>query len=175
MSNPFIAQITLFGGNFAPRGWAYCDGQLLQIASNQALFSLLGTTFGGDGEVTFALPDLRGRVPVGPRQGPGLDSVPLGGRAGSNDTTLTQQQIPAHSHTATLRAKAGTGNTDDAAGNALAQTGDDLYAVEAPDTDMDSSSVTIANTGGGEAHSNMQPSLGVNYIIALIGIFPSPN
>lgn len=169
MSEPFVAQIMLFGGNFAPRGWAFCSGQLLPIAQNQALFSLLGTTFGGNGQTTFALPDLRGRVPVHPGQGPGLSNVQLGEVAGSETRALSVNQLPSHSHGAavTQAAKAATrpsGMVPSAGGD---------YAP-APDGSTFNPAF-IQAAGGGQPLDIRQPYLGVNYIIALQGIFPARN
>jgi microcystin-dependent protein len=172
MSEPFIGQIVMFGGNFAPRSWAFCDGQLLPISQNQALFSILGTTFGGDGRTTFGLPDLRGRVPLHPGSGPGLTTRRLGEKRGDETVTLTTNQIPSHTHT--LRAKAGPGSTINPASASLAADASGVaagYTSAAPDADM--SSQSILNTGGSQSHQTMPPFLGVNFIIALVGIFPS--
>ena len=185
----------MFGGNFAPRGWALCDGQLLPISQNQALFSILGTTYGGDGRTTFALPDMRGRVPLHPGTGPGLATYGLGQKGGTENETLSVAQIPSHSHstttrmagTATLMAygTSGKGNerVKNPAGNALTHGTQKIYSGEEADTAMDSSSialtiggsVSVGNTGGGQAHNNLQPYLAVNFIIALNGTFPSRN
>lgn len=183
---PFIGQIIMFGGNFAPRGWAFCDGQLLAISSHSALFSILGTTYGGDGRTTFGLPELRGRVAVhsGNGPGPGLQQMKLGQKGGSATTTLNLANLPAHTHTATvnstlkLRASSATGNTDDPDGSTLAG-GLDSYVSGNADVDLNSSmlngGVTVQNssTGSGKAFNNMQPYQGVNYIIALVGTYPS--
>ena len=182
MSDPFIAQITMFAGNFVPRSWAFCDGQLLPISQNQALFSILGTTYGGDGRTTFALPDLRGRVAIGPRQGSGLSSYGLGQRGGSQSVVITQNQIPAHAHTAASVAHAvePAGNSNDAADNYWADdagVSSGTYHTGPPNATMnaDAVSTTVDDTGGGQGHENRQPYLAVNYIIALTGIFPSRN
>lgn len=172
MSEPFIAQIMMFGGNFAPRGWALCNGQLLPIAQNTALFSLLGTTFGGNGQTTFALPDLRGRVPIHPGQGPGLSSYDLGQQSGVENTTLTVNQMPAHSHTATLRASTQPANDTLPTGNYLADGG--AYQT-ATNTTMNANAVTGGIAGGSQPFSILQPYTCVNFIIALEGIFPSRN
>ncbi len=177
---PFIGQVILFAGNFNPRGWAFCDGQLLPISSNSALFSILGTTYGGDGRTTFGLPDLRGRVAVHEGTGPGLPAVRLGQKSGNATTTLAVQNLPSHTHTIantlTLRASSATGNTDDADGGTLAG-GLDTYVEGNADVDLNatmlSGAVTAQNTGSGTAFSNMQPYLGLNYIIALVGTYPS--
>jgi microcystin-dependent protein len=175
-SEPFLAQITMFAGNFAPRGWAFCDGQLLSINQNPALFSLLGTTFGGDGRTTFGLPDLRGRTAIGPRSGPGLTDHRLGEKGGTETVTLNESQIPGHSHTATAVGTDATGNSETPGGNTWASRSRDRdYSSNAPDANMKAGSVTIANTGGGQSHPNMQPFIAINHIIALVGVFPSRN
>ena len=175
MSEPFIGQIQPFGFNFAPRNWAQCDGQLLPIAQNQALFSLLGTTYGGDGRVTFALPDLRGRTALHYGTGPGLSPRTIGQRSGSETATLTAAQLPPHSHTVAFKTGPGTSNV--AAGNVPAQDAgvqSATYSDAAADGTMDAS--MIPNSGGqGQGHPNMQPYLVVNWCIALQGIFPSRN
>jgi microcystin-dependent protein len=169
---PFIGEVQWFAGNFAPRGWALCDGQLLPISSNTALFSILGTTYGGDGRTTFALPDVRGRVLIGTGQGPGLTNRPLGQKSGQENVTLTAQQIPAHSHP--LTASSGAANATTPAGTVLASPGRTrIYDSGGPNVSM--STASIDPTGGGQAHPNMQPSLVLNCIIALQGIFPSRN
>ncbi|MCA9649699.1 MAG: phage tail protein [Myxococcales bacterium] len=160
----------MFAGNFAPRGWALCDGQLLSIAQNQALFSILGTTYGGDGINTFALPDLRGRAPVGWGHGPGLSDYRLGEATGSETVTLTVNQIPSHGHT--LQA---TGETPDGSSDPRNKTlaGADIYHGAAGEGAMSQSSIT--NTGGSQSHDNIQPVLALSFIIALQGLFPSRN
>ena len=186
--DPMMASIMIFAGNFAPRGWAFCDGQLLAIASHSALFSLLGTTYGGDGRTTFALPDLRGRVAVGPRHGPGLSNYNLGERGGVETVTLNLTQIPSHNHLATVTEGSaflpvnttdGDADSTSPAAGVLANTGDDLYAsgtsngnypVGAPVT---GTQVTILPNGGNQWHTNIQPFLSINYIIAMQGFFPS--
>lgn len=182
MSEPFIGQITMFAGNFAPRSWAFCNGQLLAIAQNSALFSVLGTTYGGDGRNTFGLPDLRGRVPIAPGQGPGLSPRNLGSRGGNESTTLTEANLPAHNHeiTATAKCKSTAGNSNDAVGNVWA---DDAGRASAtfssapPDADMNANSIDAESqeTGGSQSFNNMQPYLAINYIIALQGTYPSRN
>lgn len=179
---PFIAQIVMFGGNFAPRGWAFCDGQLLPISQNTALFSLLGTTYGGDGRTTFALPDLRGRVPMHAGQGPGLTHRQLGERVGSEQVTLSLLQIPAHNHT--LFASPNNGTDPSPINNFIGKhqvtidrtntvNGNSFTPVASGLGSMNGSS--ISNTGGSQPHTNVQPTLVINYIIALVGIFPSRN
>lgn len=167
--DPFIAEIILFGGNFAPRGWAFCDGQLLPISQNTALFSLLGTIYGGDGRTTFALPDLRGRVPIHPGTGPGLSTVRLGERGGQETVTLGVANLPSHSHLA--HGTQGAQTATRPAGNVPSASG--AYAA-APDTSPMNADF-IKNTGGSQPFPNRQPYLGVNYIIALVGVFPSRN
>ena len=172
---PFIGMIQLFGFNFAPRGWALCDGSLLSIAQYSALFSLLGTTYGGNGQTTFALPDLRGRVPIGYGQGPGLSVNGLGQASGSENVMLVSTQIPAHAHQ--MMASASTPSAGDAGANSLGSlgrgTGANIYAPGATNQVSMGSATSIA--GGSQPHSNMQPYLAMNYCIALEGIFPSRN
>ncbi len=169
----FLGQIQLFGFNFAPRGWAFCRGQLLPINQNQALFSLLGTMYGGDGRTTFALPDLQGRAIVGFDQGPGLSDFRQGERGGTETVTLLVANMPAHNHQ--LTATDSDANSDEASNGArLATAGVGIYASGA------SASVTLAadsttSTGGGQPFNNRSPYLGANYCIALQGIFPSRN
>ena len=182
---PFIAQIILFGGNFAPRGWAFCDGQLLSISQNQSLFSILGTTYGGDGRTSFGLPDLRGRTAIGPRNGPGLSSYREGQKGGVQDVTLNITQMPSHNHIATsvstLGGQSAPGD-DDALGAGVSiasgsSSGSEIFSESTPNTVMNAGSVatttTVLNQGGNLAHTNMQPFLASNYIIALLGVYPS--
>lgn len=169
---PLMAQIMLFGGNFAPRGWAFCDGQLLPIAQYNALFSLLGTTYGGDGRTTFGLPDLRSRVAVHKGNGPGLPSINLGQKGGAADNTLTVANLPAHGHTAQLNATTGAAEDDDPSGNVLATASSEIYGSGA-NAQMGDDSIKVGQTGGGQPVGNMQPFLGLNYIICLNGIYPS--
>jgi len=175
-SEPFIGQIQIFGFNFPPRGWAFCDGQLLSISSNTALFSLLGTTFGGDGRTTFGLPDLRGRVAVHVGNGPGLPQVRWGQRAGAPTVVLNNIHLPPHNHTATVHASSAQGTEQGPDGNLLADDRRETqYSASAPDVTMDSAMVTVGNTGGGQAFSIMQPYLGLYHSISMVGIFPSRN
>jgi microcystin-dependent protein len=177
---PFIAQIIMFGGNFAPRGWAFCDGQLLPISQNSALFSLLGTTYGGDGRTTFGLPDLRGRVAIHPGNGPGLSSYRQGQKGGSETNTLTTNQLPSHNHAAAGTAKSVSGEGDTAVPTdkypAKSGVGDPDYGTT-PDGSMAAGGVdvTVQNTGGGQSVNNIQPYGTVQFIIALQGTFPSRN
>jgi microcystin-dependent protein len=175
-SEPFLGQIDTFGFNFPPRGWAFCDGQLLSISSYTALFSLLGTTFGGDGRVTFGLPDLRGRVAVHPGQGPGLTNVRWGERGGVETRTLTVSNMPAHNHAAFLQATDTLGNTTDPDGNIQAvKNRTNIYSTAVPNVTMNAASVTVANSGGSQAFSVRDPYLGIYHSIALMGIYPSRN
>lgn len=174
---PFIGQILMFGGNFAPRGWALCDGQLLPISQWQALFSILGTTYGGDGRTTFGLPDLRGRIPIHAGNGPGLSSRPLGQKGGSESNFLTVQQLPSHSHNASGTIQLGT-PSNQASGNGHflpVTTGANFYSDAQGNGSLNSNSVnvTTSNTGGSREINNIQPFQVVNYIIALQGLFPS--
>jgi microcystin-dependent protein len=170
--DPFIGTIRYFGFNFAPRGWAFCDGQLLAVNQNEALFALLGTTYGGDGRTTFGLPDMRGRLPVHQGQGPGLSSRSMGQKGGAEVVTLSANQI-GHSHT--LRGNSGVGNQSTPTGHALAEdTGDTTYRNEAPSVAMHADSIGTAS-GGGQSHENRPPFLGVTCNIALVGVFPSRN
>lgn len=174
MAEPFIGQITPVGFNFAPRGFAFCNGQLQSIASNTALFSLLGTTYGGDGKVTFALPDLRGRTPIHQGQGPGLPDYVMGEMSGIENVTLIQTEIPMHTHLVNAD-NAGTGVADPKGAFPAAEpSGQGITAFTATaNTTMNV--MMIGVTGSGVAHNNLQPLLTVNYIIALEGIFPARN
>ena len=170
-AEPFLGEIMLVPYNFAPRGWAFCNGQILSIAQNTALFSLLGTTYGGNGQTTFALPDLRGRCALSSGQGPGLSQYDLGEVTGTESVTLTSTQIPPHPHT--------VGAVDDDAASAtptnalLANITAKGYSKAAANTTM--SPAMIGGGGGGQPHANLQPLLVLNYCIALEGIFPSRN
>jgi microcystin-dependent protein len=171
MSEPFLGEIRMFGGNFAPRGWAFCNGQILSIAQNTALFSLLGTTYGGNGQTTFALPDLRGRSPMHWGQGPGLTNRTLGERSGTEAVKLTRSQMPAHSHE--MRATGTPANSVAPVNRLLAVGGNQYQATWDQATVM--SSRSIGPTGSDQPHANMHPYLAVSFIIALEGIFPSRN
>jgi microcystin-dependent protein len=171
-SEPFIGEIQLVGFNFAPIGWATCSGQLVAISQNEALFTLIGTTYGGDGQQTFALPDLRGRRIVGAGQGPGLSNYVNGQVGGEESVTLTLVQMPQHSHTPNASSAPGTSLTP--AGNYWAsQTATALYSNAPAPANM--AAGLIGNAGGNQPHDNMQPYLVMNYIIALEGIYPSRN
>ena len=169
MAEPFLSEIRLMSFEFAPKGWALCNGQLLPINQNQALFSLLGTTFGGDGRVNFALPDLRGRTPIHVGSG-----HTLGERGGEQAHTLSIPEIPTHTHV--LNASATDGNApvpSGPSGNVLARTVNQIYGPAGNLTSL--SPATVMNVGGSQAHLNMQPFLTISFCIALQGIFPSPN
>ena len=181
-----IGEIRMFGGNFAPRGWALCDGQLLAISSNSALFSILGTTYGGDGRTTFGLPDLRGRIPMHPGNGPGLNNRNLGEKGGIERVTLTNSELPSHSHPATSNATMKAISTEGDSANpkeripAKSGAGDPDYGEESnADTSLHSDAISVntnvGNAGGNESHQNLQPYQCVNFIICLQGIFPSRN
>jgi microcystin-dependent protein len=169
-----MATILLFGGNFEPQGWAYCNGQIMSIAQNSALFALVGTTYGGDGRVTFALPDLRGRVAVGTGQGPGRSNYVLGQLGGVESQTLTQGQLPAHTHSVGVPTTDGTGTSDEPNGNILALQNATVYAA-AGAANGTYGGVTASAAGGNQPVSLVPPYLALNYIIALEGIFPSRN
>jgi microcystin-dependent protein len=176
--DPFIGEVILFGGNFAPQGWAFCHGQLLSISQNTALFSLLGTTYGGDGQTTFALPDLRGRAPIGAGQGPGLNNRMLGSSGGEETHTLQVNELPPHDHAIQLElfASSSPAHRRSPDGAALAATnGEAVYSEPSNLSPMSDDALdgTVANTGQGQAHNNMSPYLALNYIIALQGIYPS--
>lgn len=169
MSEPFIGQIVQFAGNFAPRGWAFCSGQLLPIASNSALFSILGTTYGGDGRTTFALPDLRGRVAIHPGNGPGLSDYRQGSIGGRERVTLTVAELPNHTHTTRRAFRAGPGTTTSPSGAVVAEAEEDIYGT----ADANDAGPATGATGGSVPFDVRQPFGTVNFIIALQGIFPS--
>jgi microcystin-dependent protein len=196
--DPTLAEIRLFAGNFAPLGWSFCQGQLMSIAENTALFSLLGTTYGGDGQVTFALPDFRGRLATGTGSGPGLSSMDLGQMAGSESVALVITEMPMHNHTATIQGaptvSVSSGNatqTAATAGASIATPGSLVsrafvatlgYNTTTPDIALNAASMNLAPVtvttglnGGSQPHDNMQPYLGMNFIIATEGIYPSRN
>ena len=167
MPDPFLGELALVPYNFAPKGWALCHGQLLPINQNQALFALLGTTYGGNGQTTFALPDLRGRVPISSGQGPGLESYALGQMGGAERVAITASQMPAHNHA--LNVHSGKSLQTSPTGNLLAN--GSVYTSEPANGVAGDSAV--ANAGSGQAHENRQPFLTLNWIIALQGVFPS--
>jgi microcystin-dependent protein len=166
MATPFVGEIRLFAGNFAPSGWAFCNGAIQSIAENPTLFTLIGTTYGGDGVNTFALPDLQGRVPV--HQGPGFV---IGQRAGSEVVTLTSNQLPAHTHV--LRASTFDGRVGTPDNAVLAAPPINSYGSGTPSVPM--AAAGVGSAGGGQPHDNMAPFTTITYIIALFGIYPSPN
>ena len=178
-SEPYIGEISMFAGNFPIRGYAFCQGQLLSIAQNTALFSILGTTYGGNGQTTFALPDLRGRAPIGQGQGSGLSPQTLGQMAGSETVTLLSTQMPAHTHTATVtpRGVSDAGNTAVPTGAYPANTGalDKEYNTSGTLVNMGAATVTVDAAGGSQPHNNMTPYLVIYFLIALEGLFPSRN
>ncbi|AUC74426.1 phage tail protein [Olleya sp. Bg11-27] len=192
-ADPLLGSISMFAGNFAPRGWEFCNGQLVQISQNTALFSLLGTIYGGDGRTTFALPDLRGRAPIhsgggsGGSAGPGLAPRPIGQKQGDEYHTLTTVEMPSHNHLAQGEIKVSSGNAtlQSATNNSTIATPgspggrnfDATYGFNEATPDItlnaNSNSVQTQNSGGNQPHNNMQPYLAVNFIIAVVGIFPS--
>lgn len=182
MSNPFLGEIRIFAGNFNPRGWAFCAGQLLPIAQNDALYALIGTTFGGDGQVTFGLPDLRGRSVIGQGQGPSLSSYVVGQMSGSENVTLNSGNLPSHDHvlnawnsdatTSAAGPSVGLGNPLDAVSGQSSL----FYLTTGAGANTPALAAdTIMPSGGNQPHDNMAPSLVLNYIIALEGVFPSRN
>lgn len=174
MSEPFVAEIRIFAGDFAPRGWAFCDGQLLPVAQNTALFSLIGTTYGGDGSTTTALPNMQGRSPMHPGRGPGLTAKRLGQRGGVEAVTLSEAQIPSHSHTLVGSIEEtefdGTSNPENSVTGKV-ESGKDMYSAASNLQPL--APETIKAAGGSQLHNNMQPYLTMNFIIALQGLYPS--
>jgi microcystin-dependent protein len=179
VSSPFLGEIRIFGFSFPPKGWAACAGQTLSISQNTALFSLLGTTYGGNGQTTFQLPDLQGRVILSSGQGPGLTNRNLGEKQGSAGVTLTIQQIPSHNHPANCSNLPGS-----LTGNPLGTPVNQVWAADAggvtqeyapPNTLQTMNASAIGNAGGGQPHENQSPYLVINYSIAMVGIFPSRN
>jgi microcystin-dependent protein len=174
MANPFVAEIRIFAGNFAPKGWALCDGQLLPISQNTALFSLLGTTYGGDGKSNFALPNLQGCAPMQAGQGPGLSLRDLGETGGEQTVTLLQTEMPAHSHTA--QGSTGSDQTtpvNNAWASGAKLGGGNLYVPTNPQTNVQMNPFATSIAGGNLPHNNMPPFLGLTFIIALQGVFPA--
>lgn len=170
MSDPFVGEIRMFGGNFAPVGWALCNGQIVPISQNTALFSLLGTQYGGNGTSTFALPNLQGLTPMHQGQGPGLTPRTMGDQGGVETVTLTQQQLPAHTHLP--QATIGAGNRQSPAGANWSSIRGRLYGTTAGVT---MATGALSSTGGSQPHNNVAPYLAVTFIIALNGIFPARN
>lgn len=169
MANPYVGEIRLFAGNFAPAGWMLCQGQLLSIAENDVLFALIGTTYGGDGQTTFALPDLRGRVPVHQGQGPGLSPRGLGELGGTETVTLLSAQMPAHTHA--MHASTAVASGTAPGGALLAATSVASYDPGVGLTPM--AAGAVGSAGGAQPHDNMAPTLVVNHIISVFGVFPS--
>ena len=172
MGQPFIGEIRMFGGSFAPAGWAFCNGATMPISENDALFTLIGTTYGGDGQETFQLPDLQGRLPMHAGQGPGLSqNYQLGEKGGVESVTLTTQQIPVHNH-AWLVSNGISAQTNPT-NNVVSQSSQaQIYIEDTASANM--SAAAIGPVGGSQPHTNVQPFLCINYIISLFGIFPSP-
>jgi microcystin-dependent protein len=167
--DPFLGQIVLFAGNFAPRGWALCQGQLLPINQNQALFSLFGTIYGGDGRTTFALPDMRGRAPVSFGQGPGLSNRNIGEKGGSETNVITVSNMPSHNHGVAVPVS--TGAPEENAG----YLGSSAIYTEDATPGSSYPGITVSSSGGGMPVNNLQPFLSLNYIVCLQGVFPSRN
>lgn len=172
MADPFIGEIKMFGGNFAPSGYAKCDGQLLSISQNSALFSLLGTYYGGDGRTTFGLPDFRGRVPMNSGQGAGLSNRPLGEKSGSETNTLTSANLPSHTHPVSPPANASEGQRVEPDSNYPAA-GEEPTKPYAPGTDTNLATFDTGASGNNTPVNNVQPYQVVTFIIALVGIYPS--
>lgn len=173
MAEPFVGEIRMFAGNFAPRGWSYCDGQLLAVSQNDALFSLLGTIYGGDGRTTFGLPDLRGRLPIHAGSGPGLSPRRLGAKSGMEKVTLATTQLPSHTHAPAATAAVANQGTPSTA-RVLAQAGTiSAYQSGNPSTTVAMNTNSVSKIGGGRDHTNLMPFECVHFIIALFGIYPS--
>jgi microcystin-dependent protein len=173
MGEPFVGEIRMFGGNFAPAGWAFCQGQLMPIAENDTLFTLIGTTYGGDGQQTFGLPDLQGRIPV--HAGTGNDGITyqIGEKGGVESVTLTTSQIPAHTHVPIATTDAGTLSSPANATWAAAGTGEQLYSTPPNPPASAMNAQGILPTGGSQPHENIAPYLAISFIISLFGVFPS--
>lgn len=169
MSEPFVGEIRMFAGNFAPRGWAFCDGQLLAVSQNDALFSLLGTIYGGDGRTTFGLPDLRGRIPIHAGTGPGLSNRRLGAQGGAENVTLAVNQLSNHGHP--LQSSANVATSTNPADNAFNRSVGDAYTSDLTPQNMNAG--VVSTIGGSQSHTNLMPYLCINFIIALVGIYPS--
>lgn len=172
MGEPFVGEIRMFGGSFAPAGWAFCSGQLMPISENDTLFNLIGTTYGGDGAQTFGIPDLQGRLPIHMGQGPGItQNYVIGEKAGVETVTLTVNQIPSHTHNAI--GQSGNGNQPGPGGGVWASSTLNEYSNVAADTNMNAAAIAIE--GGNQPHENLMPYLAVTFIISLFGVFPTPN
>jgi len=172
MATPFLGQIKLFAGNFAPRGYIFCTGQLLTISQFSAVFALIGTTYGGDGVQTFGLPDLQSRLPVSQGQGPGLSNFTIGQSFGSENVTLTANQMPAHTHAVVANSSVGSVGPS---GAIWASTNAAVLAFGASGTNTLMNTASVSQAGSSQAHNNVMPVLAVNFIFALDGIFPSRN
>jgi microcystin-dependent protein len=173
MSNPFLAEIRIFTGNFAPKGWAQCDGQLMPISQNTALYSLLGTTYGGNGTSNFALPNLQGCAPMQAGQGPGLSLRDLGETGGEQTVTLLQTEMPAHSHGAEAAATSTSASPQNNAWGSGQKGFGNVYAASNPSTNVQMNPFALSIAGGNLPHNNMPPFLGLTFIIALQGVFPT--
>ncbi|MBV9671812.1 MAG: phage tail protein [Verrucomicrobia bacterium] len=171
MAEPFLGEIRLFGFNFPPTGWAPCDGRLLSIAQNTALFALLGTSYGGDGQTTFGLPDLRSRVPINQGAGPGLSFYTIGQAGGVEQVSLSPAQIPTHNHS--FACQTAGGNAQTPKGNFLAVDASGLTALYSTTENATMAPAAVSNTGQNQGHTNLQPYLVLNFCIALAGIFPA--
>ena len=171
MSEPFVAEIRIFAGNFAPRGWAFCNGQILPVAQNTALFSLIGTTYGGDGRTTTALPNLEGRAPMHPGRGPGLTSRRLGQRTGSENVTLSESQMPNHTHSMMANGFPASFQIPETNRTFARSTNGNAYHTSSSLVSMGNN--MLLSTGGSQSHTNLQPFLTMNFIIALVGLYPS--
>lgn len=172
---PTLSEIRIFAGNYAPRSWMFCDGRLLQISQYTALFALVGTIYGGNGTTTFALPDLRGRIPVGTGQSPGSSDVNLGEVGGSETVTLNVMEIPSHIHTGHGNASPNAGSLGDPNGALLATAPENIYTSGPASVPMAMNTVQVGLNNGNQPHNNIMPILAMNYIIAVEGIFPSRN
>jgi microcystin-dependent protein len=171
MAEPFYAEVRIWALNFAPRGWAFCNGQILPISQNTALFSIVGTTFGGDGRTTFGLPNLQGRAAMHPGNGPGLTPRRWGEKAGAETHTLSQAELPAHNHQ--MKCQSGNANTQNPSGAYLATELGPATPYSNGGTNAQMAASALGSTGGNQAHNNMQPFLALNFCIALTGIYPS--
>ena len=170
MTQPFIGEIRMFAGNFNPAGWEFCNGQLVPISENETLFQLIGTTYGGDGQSTFALPNLQSRIPIHQGQGAGLSNRTLGETGGAESVTLTTQQIPLHNHAMLVSTESGTGTSP---ANAVLASGSNV-SIYRPDVipNLPMNPTSLSPAGGSQPHDNMQPFICINYIISMFGIFP---
>jgi microcystin-dependent protein len=174
MSEPFLGEIRMFAGNFAPQGWALCDGQLLAVAQNDGLFSLLGTIYGGDGRTTFGLPEMRGRIPIHAGTGPGLSPRSIGSKFGEENVTVIANTLPSHTHT--MQANTQSGPQGDAAGSTPSQSTVGVYLQSPnPASIAPLRNASISQVGNNQQHNNVMPYLCINFIIALFGVYPSRN